>query len=116
MNTTDRQSDISVYARDFLANVVPWHSGGYITIHWQRPGIKKFDGRSFQTIDAALQFVANLQAGPPANIYFCTSSQKLNNGHRDRENAIALQVIPADIDVDPDDDKKYNTLPEAIAA
>ena len=103
--------------RDFLASVVPWnYQGGYITIHWQYPGKKGFPGRSFKTIDAALQWVTELQTGPHANIYFCTSSQKLNNGHRDRENAIALQVVPVDIDVDPDDNKKYSNLPEAIAA
>ena len=75
------QPDAS-YARDFLANVVPWGSG-YVTVHWHRPGLG-MPGRSFQTIDAALAFVTELKA-TQFNIYFCTSSQKLNSGHRDRE-------------------------------
>ena len=33
-------------------------------------------------------FVADLEAKTQDNIYFCISHQSLNNGHRDRENAV----------------------------
>ena len=60
--------------------------------------------------------MAQLKAGAPANIYFCLSRQKLNRGHRDRKNALALQALWFDIDVDPKNPKKYRTISEAIAA
>jgi RecA-family ATPase len=78
--------------------------------------VKGLPGHSCQTIDAALQVITNLLAGPPANIYFCLSSQRLNSGKRSRKNAIAFQCVWVDIDVDPDDPKKYASLAEAIAA
>ena len=114
MIASNKQPDTSVDVRDFLGSVVPW-SGGYVTIHWKVPGVKWFHGHSFQTIDAALQFVADLK-NTQADIYFCLSSQKLNSGKRSRKHAIALLVVPVDIDVAPDDDKKYSNLSEAIAA
>jgi AAA domain len=116
MNTIDPQPDINIYAREFLASVVPSDCGGFLTIHWQYPEKDGFPGRSFQTIDAALQWVAELQTGPHANIYFCLSRQRLNSGQRSRKNAMALQCVWADVDVDPDDPRKYPSLPEAIAA
>jgi hypothetical protein len=97
--------------KEFLQLVVPWDCGGYFSVHWQRPGMKGFPGHSFQTIDAAL--ITDLQAGPHANIYFCLSR---HNGRRDRDNAIALQAVWMDIDVDPADDKKYSTVAEAIVS
>ena len=116
MNKIDRQPDSTRHARDFLASVVPLnHSGGYISIHWKHPGKKRFHGHSFQTIDAALQWVAQLKAGVPADIWFCISSQKLNKGHRDREHAIGLICLPMDLDIKPDNPKHYGTMAEAIA-
>jgi Domain of unknown function (DUF927) len=105
-----------VDARGFLQHVVPWELGGYVTIHWHRPEIKGFFGRSCQSIDDAMALVANLKATTQHNIYFCVSRQELNNGQRDRAHAIGLVCIPMDLDVKPDSPKHYPTTAEAIAS
>ncbi len=112
-----RQDLTNADAREFLQCVVSWPTNdepGYITIHWQYPEKDGFFGRSCRTIDAVLQVVAELK-NTQANIYFCLSSQKLNSGRRSRKNAIALRALWVDIDIDPDDPKKYSTLAEAAA-
>jgi hypothetical protein len=99
--------------KEFLQLVVPWGGAGYFSVHWQHPEKDGFHGRSFQNIDAALQLITQLKAGAPANIYFCLSR---HNGKRSRANALALQAVWMDIDVDPADDKKYSTVAEAIVS
>jgi hypothetical protein len=104
-----------VDTRRFLESVVPWNLGGYITIHWHLPG-QAFMGRSVQSVEAALALIEDLKATTKHNIYFCISHQRLNSGHRDRDNAIGLVCIPMDIDIKPDSPRHYATLPEAITA
>ena len=102
-------------AREFLASVLPWDNDGYATVHWHRKG-DDFLGRSCQSIDDAMKVVAALMATTQSNIYFCLSRQRLNAGKRSRVNALAVQALWFDIDVDPKDSNKYSTLAEAIAA
>ena len=101
--------------RGFLQNVVPWNLGGYVTIHWHRPG-KNFLGRSCQSVDDAMAIVTDLASRTKDNIYYCISHQKLNNGHRDRDSAMGLVSIPIDADIKANSPKHYQTVPEAIAA
>jgi hypothetical protein len=96
----------------FFELVVPWDVGGYLSIHWLLPG--GMPGRSCRTVDDALNTVAELARGK-VNIYFCLSRQKLNAGHRDRDNALALCSVWMDLDIDPDNPKKYATIEEALA-
>jgi Domain of unknown function (DUF927) len=101
--------------RGFLENVVPWNLGGYVTIHWHRPG-SNFRGRSFKTLDAALAFVTDLADKTQDNIYYCISHQSQNNGQRDREHAMGLVCLPMDSDIKPGSPKHYHSIPEAIVA
>ena len=113
------QRNLTDADKEFLLRVVAWPMDGEqgcITIHWQHPKKKGFYGRSCQTIDDALRVVAELQAGPPANIYFCLSRQRLNNGSRSGDNALAFRCVWVDVDVDPENEKKYSSLAEAVAA
>ena len=101
--------------RGFLAAVVPWDSGGYVTVNWQRPdGI--WPGRSCQSVEAALRIIDDIKRGPN-NVFFCLSTQRVNSGKRSRANAMALRSLFMDIDIDPNDDtgKKYKSLEEAVA-
>ena len=102
-------------AKGFLQHVVPWNLGGYVTIHWHRPG-KPFLGRSCQTLEDALQCVEDLKSKTDFNIYFCVSLQRLNGGHRDREHAMYLVCIPMDMDIKSNSDKHYSSMAEAIAS
>ena len=73
---TDKQPDISASARDFLTSVVPWDIRADTSRSIGNTRKKRaFHGRSFQTIDATLQFVADLK-NTQADIYFCTSAVK----------------------------------------
>jgi Domain of unknown function (DUF927) len=103
--------------REFLATVVPWDSGGYVTIHWRRTDGQHhgFSGRSCQSLDDVFAVLANLK-DVRADVYFCISTQRTNSGKRSRVNAMNLRVVPVDLDVDPDNPKKYASLAEAIAA
>ena len=94
--------------------VVPWDDAGYVTVHWQRPGGSGLPGRSCQSIDAVLAAVKKLQA--EHNVYFCLSQQRENNGSRSRNGATALCSAWMDVDVDPNNPKKYSSIPEAIDA
>ena len=101
-------------AREFLASVVPWDSGGYVTVHWRRPGNDKWPGRSCQTLDDALKVVDEiLESEAAADIFFCLSTQREDSGKRSRANALALQSVWMDIDIKPDG---YGTLAEALSA
>lgn len=100
--------------KGFLQAVVPW-DGHYITIHWHRKGSKGLPGRSCQTIDDALQAVADATV-TEQDVYFCLSSQRLNSGKRGRTNAVGVSSAWMDVDIDPDDDSKYSTVEEALAA
>jgi Domain of unknown function (DUF927) len=101
--------------REFLASVVAWGSGGYVTVHWQRPD-RKWPGRSCRTLDGMLKVVADVLTTNDSNIFFCLSTQRINSGKRSRENAVALRSVFADIDIDPNNPEKYATLAEAIAS
>ncbi|HEX6825410.1 MAG TPA: DUF927 domain-containing protein [Nitrospiraceae bacterium] len=102
--------------RDFLNAVVPWGEG-YVTIHWHRSKTKGFFGRSCRTVDEALQVVRHIETTlTRMEIYFCLTSQRLANGERSRDNAIASRSLWTDSDVDPTgkDPKKYTTVNEAM--
>jgi Domain of unknown function (DUF927) len=101
--------------RKFLASVVAWGSGGYVTVHWQRPD-RKWPGRSCRSIDEMLRVVADVLTTEDSNIFFCLSTQRINSGKRSRENALALRSLFVDIDIDSDDPTKYATVAEAIAS
>ena len=100
--------------RWFLQAVVPW-DGHHVTIHWHRKGSKGLPGRSCQTIEDALQAVIDMNVDG-VDVYFCLSTQRLNSGKRSRDNAVAVSSAWMDLDVDPDDDSKYGSVEEAIAA
>jgi hypothetical protein len=102
-----------VDAREFLASVVPW-TGGYVTLHWKRPD-ESWPGRSCRTLEDMLQYVAALKAGQN-DIYFCLSAQRLNSGQRSLKNSFAVASLWTDLDVDPDDPKKYPSVEEAVAS
>jgi Domain of unknown function (DUF927) len=102
--------------RRFLATVVAWESGGYVTVHWCRQGHKNWFGRSHLTLDDVFTTVADLESIADANIYFCLSTQTENQGSRSRKNAKALRSLWMDFDVDPDDPKKYPTVAAAFEA
>ena len=94
-------TDGALTLEDFLRCVVPWPSTdepGFITIH-NHLRDQPFLGKSCRSVDDALSTVANLKATTRHNIYFCISRQKLNSGHRDRENALRFCCIPIDIDI-----------------
>jgi Domain of unknown function (DUF927) len=106
-----------VDTREFLASVIPWDAvatGGYATIHWQRPD-QKWPGRSCRTLDDLLRVVADVKAPNCNNVFFCTSVQRENGGSRRARNALASCILFTDSDVDPDDPKKYPSLDHAIA-
>jgi hypothetical protein len=106
-----------VDAREFLASVVPWSEdeGSYVTIHWRRPGNKKWPGRSCRTLEDALAVVDEiLAANVDADIFFCLSSQKDSTGKRSRANAIGVRALWMDIDVKPDNPDTYNDVPDAL--
>jgi hypothetical protein len=101
-----------VGAKDFLEHVVPWDTPeGYITISWHRPETERFFGRSFQSLDAALDFVVHLKEKTEYNIYFCISRQKVGGGRRNKLNALLISCIPMDLDVKPGG---YGSIEEAV--
>jgi len=100
--------------RGFLQRVVPWTSGGYVNIHWHRPGIG-MPGRSFQSIEAALAEVERLKA-TEFDIYYCISVQELPGGHRDQKHALYITCLPVDSDVKPGSPDHYHTVKQAVVA
>lgn len=103
-------------AKEFLASVVPWDiEGGYVTIHWRRPGNNKWPGRSCRTLEDALAVVDEiLKSAADADIFFCLSSQSDSTGKRSRANALGVSALWVDIDVKPDKPECYSTLEEAL--
>ena len=101
--------------KEFLSVVVPWEPGGYVTIHWQIPGKKGFPGKSFLTLNEAVEFIAELRQQGNCNIYFCLSQQRFNGGKRSRAGATGMNSVWADADVNPDDPRCYSRMAEAIA-
>jgi hypothetical protein len=102
--------------RRFLTAVIAWESGGYVTVHWYRKDHQRWYGRSHQTIDDVFTTVEDLESKNQFDIYFCLSTQSENRGTRSRKNAKALRSLFADMDVDPDNPKKYPTLRAAFDA
>jgi hypothetical protein len=102
-----------VDAREFLASVVPWDiEGGYVTIHWRRPG-GKWPGRSCRTLEDALAVVSEItDSAADTDIFFCLSSQSDNTGKRSRINALGVSALWMDIDIKPD---TYADIADAIA-
>jgi hypothetical protein len=100
--------------RGFLTAVVAWGSGGYVTVHWYRRDRRQWFGRSHQTIDDVFETVEDLKAKDLYDIYFCLSTQSENRGTRSRKNARALRSLWVDLDVDPDNPKKYPTVKAAF--
>ena len=98
--------------REFLSAVLAW-TGGYIVISHHLVG-ETFTSKSCKTIDAALTLVEDFKL-LKRNIYFCLSQQRMNSGLRNRANAMAFMALWMDIDVDPNDPKKFATLGEALA-
>jgi hypothetical protein len=105
-----------VDVRRFISSVVAWDSGGYVTVHWYRRDHEKWFGRSHRTIDDVLGTVADLESKELFDVYFCLSTQSENRGTRSRKNAKALRAVWADLDVDPDDPKKYPSVRAAFEA
>jgi hypothetical protein len=102
--------------RGFIATVVAWDSGGYVTVHWYRRDHEKWFGRSHRTLDDVLTTVNDLESKDLYDVYFCLSTQSENRGSRSRKNAKALRSLWFDFDVDPDDPKKYPSVRAAFAA
>ena len=106
-------TDIQI--KEFMANVVPWPA----KMPWLR--IDPLESPEEKAVLRALVPGDKAACGSsptsriPSRLWFCTSSQKRNNGHRDSENAIGLVCIPIDVDVKPDSRDHYSTLAEAIA-
>lgn len=101
-------------AKEFLASVVPWDTDGYVTIHWRRPGLKNWPGRSCRTLDDAIAVVNEiLDSAAGADIYFCLSSQNNDSGHRARHTALGVAALWMDIDIKPD---TYASREDALAA
>jgi len=99
----------------FLATVVAWESGGYITVHWYRSSEHRWFGRSHRTIDDVFVTVDDLKT-KPYDVYFCLSTQTENRGSRSRKNAKALRAAWMDFDVGADDPKKYPSVQAAFKA
>lgn len=89
----------------FLRVVLPWDCPGFVSVHWIHPGTKGFAGRSCTSLEEMLRIIAELKDG--VDIYFCMAR---HNGRRSSETAIGFRVIPFDIDIGPDDPKKYPDL------
>ena len=104
--------------RNFLSSVVPWPSDdeeGFITIHWKFPGREGFRGKPCRNVEEALAQVVRLQ-DKGCDIYFGLFRTALNDGTRDRANAIVTGSLFADADVDPDNPKAFASFPEALAS
>jgi hypothetical protein len=101
-------------AREFLLQVIPWSLQGYATIHWKHQPAGSFLGRSFTSIDDMLATVARLSKKPKIDIWFGLSKQSLNSGKRDRAHAQGFKAVFADVDVEPGNPKKCQTLDEAV--
>jgi Domain of unknown function (DUF927) len=99
--------------RGFLSTVIAWDSGGYVTVHWYSRDHRKWFGRSHRTLEDVVTTVTDLEAKDLYDVYFCLSTQSENRGTRSRRNALALRALWFDLDVDPDNPKKY---PSARAA
>lgn len=102
-------------ARAFLATVVSWVPGDYITIHWHHRSWRKgiFKGKSCENIDAFFKAAAELEG---VDVYFCLASQREGGGKRSRANAKNFRSQFFDFDIDPNDPKKYASAEEALAA
>jgi Domain of unknown function (DUF927) len=105
-----------VDVRRFLTSVLAWDSGGYVTVHWYRKDHQRWFGRSHRTIDDVLVTVADIETQGDFDVYFCLSTQCENRGSRSRKNARALRSVFIDLDVDPNDPKKYPSVKDALEA
>lgn len=121
----------------FMANVVAWpaspQDAGHVNLHYSmtnprptpgKPLIKGM-GWPFKTVDELVGRASWLNTtSNMKDAWFCTSLQEkaaLNSKGKPKAvrlaaNALAVKSIWVDIDVGPDDPKKYATVEEALAA
>src|SRR5262245_60023699 len=99
--------------REFLKAVVAWDIEGYTAICWQKPG-GKWCTKFCATLDEAVAFIDKLKS-LECNIYFSLARFEVA-GERTRENALALQSIFVDVDVEAGKPEKYESLDKALEA
>jgi hypothetical protein len=121
----------------FMAAVVAWpaspQDAGFVNLHYSMPNPRPTPGKPlikgmgwpFTKVDEFVSRAAWLNGNTNfKDQWFCTSLQKTmkHNSHgkpkavRFAANALAQKSIWVDIDVGPDDPKKYATVEEALAA
>lgn len=119
-------------ARQYLAKVVPWDTGGYVNLCWtqQSEGYDKprWTGRAVRTLDDAIyQLKWGLSLDDTRDVFACMSAQREAHERvsqkgrkyyvpmRSQDNAIALKSLFLDVDVSEDPAKDcYRTRGEAI--
>src|ERR1700737_4456850 len=123
---------------DFLSNVLAWPGNptdpGYVNLHYSMPNLRpnpkqpllKGMGWPFRDLHKFIERAAWVHTAPEKfkDVWFCTplQSQSATNSKgkpkavRLAANAIKQKAIWVDIDVDPRDPKKYDTVEEALAA
>jgi hypothetical protein len=120
----------------FMANVVPWpgtpQDPGYVNLHYSMPNprptpkkpLLKGMGWPFRDLQKLIERAGRINTNPTKfkDVWFCTSTQsqagKNKRGNpkaiRLAQNALFQKSIWIDIDVDPDDPKKYATKEKAL--
>lgn len=98
---------------DFFQAVIPWEGDGTCSIHWLENG--KFSGQNvLDPVDLLVQAARLVKLHPRANFYFCLSRHLPRA--RDHDTALALCSAFLDVDFEPGNPNKYQTLVEAVTA